>query len=234
MAQQPIQLYVSKLKMSRRTRKYDGRGRAELAQLSRDAIIEVARGAFLARGYAETTIAQIAGDAGVSVETIYKGFGGKPGLVRAIYQRGLAGRGDKPARERSDAMSAREADPRIILRNWGVLTAEVSPLASPILLLVRSAAITDPELADLLRESDDLRLARMRQNAGVLADRGFLRAGVTVERAAELMWAYTSPDLYDLLVLRRSWTPEQLGEFVAGALTAALLPVVRARAARGP
>lgn len=212
---------MSKFKKSR---SYNARGRLEQAQRNREIIIEAARRAFLEGGYAATTINAVAQEAGVSVETIYKGFGGKSGLVRAIYRCGLAGRGDKAAPERSDAMSAREADPRAIIRNWGALTAEVSPLVSPILLLVRSAATTDPELAELLSESDDQRLTRMRQNARLLADRGFLRKGVTVEHATEIMWAYTSPELYDSFVMRRGWTPERFGEFVASALTAALLP----------
>lgn len=208
----------------KKSRNYNALGRVQQAQKSRERVVEVARRAFLEHGYAATTIAAVAREAGVSVETIYKGFGGKPGLVRAIYQRGLEGRGDKPAPERSDTMSARVTDPREIIRNWGTLTAEVSPLVSPILLLVRSAAATDPELAVLLRESDDERLARMRRNAGVLAKRGFLRAGMTTDRAGEIMWAYSSPELYELFVVRRGWSPKQLGEFVASALTAALLP----------
>jgi len=58
----------------------------------------------VANGYAATTIAAIAGEAGVSVETIYKAFGGKSGLVRAIYERGLTGRGPVPAYQRSEEM----------------------------------------------------------------------------------------------------------------------------------
>ncbi|MDP9000769.1 MAG: TetR/AcrR family transcriptional regulator [Myxococcota bacterium] len=188
-------------------------------------MIEVARRAFLEHGYAATTISTVAQEAGVSVETVYKGFGGKVGLVRAIYERGLAGRGPEPAPHRSDSMSAQETDPHVIVRNWGALSAEVSPLVSPILLLVRAAAALDPDLAALLRESDEARLTRMGQNARVLAKRGFLRAGVTIDRAAQIMWAYSSPELYDLFVVRRGWTPQQLGEFVASALAAALLPM---------
>jgi hypothetical protein len=63
----------------------------------------------------------------------------------------------------------------------------------------------------------------MRQNARKLSDRGFLRKGMTVERAAEIMWGYASAELYDLFVHRRGWSPEQLGEFVADGLAAALL-----------
>jgi AcrR family transcriptional regulator len=172
-------------------------------------------------------VALIAAEAGVSAETIYKTFGGKPGLVRAIHERGLAGRGKAPAPDRSDAISAHEADPRAILRHWGKLAAEVSPLVSPILLVARSAAAVDPELGSLLAETDQSRLARMRHNAGVLAQRGFLRDGMTVERAAEIMWALVSPEYYELLVVRRGWTASAFGDFIAEVMIAALLKPAR-------
>ena len=72
-------------------RPYDARRRRQQADRSRNRIIEVAEGRFLAEGYATTSVAAIAQDAGVSVDTIYKAFGGKPGLVRAIYRRALEG-----------------------------------------------------------------------------------------------------------------------------------------------
>ena len=64
----------------------------------------------------------------------------------------------------------------------------------------------------------------MTHNAQTLATGGHLRNDVTVEQAAELMWTYTSPELYELLVQKRSWPPQRFGAFVADALIAALLP----------
>jgi AcrR family transcriptional regulator len=186
-------------------------------------VIDIARAVFLEKGYGATTIAAIAERAGVSVETIYKAFGGKPGLIRAVHERGLEGRGAVPAETRSDSTSSNEEDPNALVDKWGALVAEVSPLAAPILLLVRTAAAEDDELASLLREIDEARLSRMKKNANVLKRRGFLRKGVTVDAAAEIMWAYTAPELYDLLVVRRGWSPETLGAFVSTALKAALL-----------
>jgi AcrR family transcriptional regulator len=212
---------MARVKTSRR---YDSRRRLEQALRNREKILDVARREFLKRGYAATAIAEIARKAKVSVETVYKGFGGKAGLVRALHDRGLAGRGPVPAPERSDQMSAQEQNPRQILRNWGVLASEVSPLVSPLLLLVREAAASDPELAELLARSDAQRLRRMRHNAQVLAEREFLRDGVSVKQAADVMWTLTAPELYGLLVVRRGWTPVRFGEFIAGTMIAALLP----------
>ena len=119
-------------------------------------------------------------------------------------------------------MQAAVSDPREVIRNWGQLTTEVAPEVAPILLLVRSAAASDPEMARLLAQTDHQRLQRMRRNARVLE--GHLRSGVTPALAAEIMWTYSSPDLYDLLVERRGWSIRRYGEFVTDSLLAALLP----------
>ena len=211
------------VKKGKKTRTYDATTRVEQARRGRERLIEVAQRAFMNRGYAATTMAEIAGEAGTSVETIYKAFGGKTGLVRAIYERGLAGRELIPAPARSDAMSATEANPRALVRKWGALTAEVAPLVAPILLLIRAAAVTNPELLELLEETDAQRLKRMGDNADVLAKRAFLRSGVSRNDARDVLWTCSSPELYELLVLRRGWTAEQFGEFVSNTLESALL-----------
>jgi AcrR family transcriptional regulator len=205
------------------SRRYDASARRAQARQRRAAIVEAARRRFLEEGYAATTVGAIAADASVSVETIYKAFGGKPGLVRAIRDEALEGTGPEPAEARSDELQATERDPRKIIHGWGLLTAEVAPRVAPILLLVRDAA-SDPDMARLQAELDEQRLARMLHNAQALATGGHLRDDVTVEQAAELMWTYTSPELYELLVHKRSWPPARFGAFVADALIAALLP----------
>jgi AcrR family transcriptional regulator len=216
-----------KVRVPRRTvkarRRYDARGRREQAGRSRDNAIEAAERRFLRDGYASTTIAAIADDAGVSVDTIYKSFGGKAGLIRAIRARALLGEGTVAAEQRSDALHTRQRDPRKIIQGWGVLTTEVVPRAAPILLLVRDAAATDPELRRLLEELDADRLRRMTENARRLHEGGHLRKGLTVARAAEVLWTYSSPELYELLVLRRAMPIQDYGRFVADAISAAVL-----------
>ena len=204
-------------------RRYDSSGRRERARQTRDQITDTARELFVSDGYAATTVAAIAAAARVSVETIYKGFGGKPGLVRAIIEKGLAGEGPVPAEQRSDRIRDTEPDPRKILAAWGAFTAEIGPRVIPIFLLARDAAASDPEIAATLDQLSAARLERMTVNARGLARAGHLRPGITVEHAADIMWACNSPELYELLVMRRGWTAERYGLFIAESLTAVLL-----------
>jgi AcrR family transcriptional regulator len=205
-------------------RPYDSRARREQAARNRDAALDAAERLFLERGYAGTSIASIAQEAGLSVQTIYKVFGSKSGLVKAIYFRGLLGMGDDPAYERSDAMREREVDPRMIMRQWGALTTEVASVVSPIRLLMRSAALADPEMEALLRETDEDRLDRMRHHARFLKERGYLREGVTLREAADVLWTCSSVEIYDLLVVQRGWPLPRFARFVADFMITALLP----------
>jgi AcrR family transcriptional regulator len=204
-------------------RRYDSSRRREQAERTRTLILEVARREFLDQGYAETTVAGIAEQADTSVETVYKAFGGKAGLVRALWENALAGRGAIPAPVRSDALSSTAADPVTVLKGWGRFTTEVAPAGAPVVLLIRAAAATDVDMAALLAEVEDERRRRMRHNAHRLKQRGWLRRGMSMGRATDILWTYSSPELYELLVLRSHWSTHRYGEFVGDALVAALL-----------
>jgi AcrR family transcriptional regulator len=205
-------------------RRYDSSGRKARAQESRALILDVAEQAFLHDGFAATTVASVAERAGVSAETIYKSFENKAGLVRAIYERGLTGTGTVAAYDRSDQVRQLIDDPRELMREWGALTAEVASTVTPILLLIRSAAATDSSMAELLEVSNTHRLERMKHNARFLAGRGFLKEGVSLSKATDVLWMVSSPEFYELLVIERRWTSAQFAAFVAETMTAALLP----------
>ena len=206
-------------------RRYDSSGRRERARQTRDADHRRRRELFLADGYAATTVAAIAAAARVSVETIYKGFGGKPGLVRAIVEKGLAGEGPVPAEQQSDHIRDTEPDPRRILAAWGAFTAQIAPRVAPVLTLARDAAASDPEVAAHPRPdqrrppgADDHQRPRP------------LRAPATSGPASHP----TKPPTLSGRTARPSSTncsssaadgqPNATAEFVAQALIAALLP----------
>jgi len=205
-------------------RPYNSVRRRDQAERTRQDVVEAARRLFLTNGYGQTTVSAVAAAAGVSVETVYKAFGGKPGLVRAVVSKGLEGTGPVPAERRSDEMQAAERDPRTVIRNWSRLATEVAPRTAPIALLIRSAATADPEMADVLAEVDEQRLRRMDGNARTLYERGHLREGITLEQARDILWTMSSPELYELLVIRRGWSLDRFAMFQAEQMIAALLP----------
>jgi AcrR family transcriptional regulator len=205
-------------------RRYDSSGRLSAAERTRTRVLDLARERFLTDGYAATTVAAIAGAAGVSVETIYKSHGGKAGLVRALRDAALRGEEPVPAEQRSDQQAAAASDPRAIIAGWGQLTGEVMPRVAPILLLVRAAAGADDEMEAVRRENEDGRLERMLHNARYLIDRGHVRDGLDLERVRDVLFAYSSPELYELLVLRQGWPMDDYSRFVADGIAAAVLP----------
>ena len=208
----------------KRRRPYDATSRRARALHKQRAIVDAAERLFLQDGFQATTIPAVATEAGVSQETIYKTFGSKTGLVRAIRERGLAGEGPVHAERRSNALQKEERDPRRVIEGWGQLTTEVAPKVMPILLLVAAGATTDAEMARLRQELDLARLTRMRRNARRLARAGHLRAGMRPSQAADLLWACSSPELYDLLVRRRGWALTRYARFIVDVMIAGLLP----------
>jgi len=203
-------------------RSYDASGRQKRAHVGRESTLEHARRLFLERGYVATTVESIARAAGVSAATVYKSYGGKAGLARELAARALAGAGPVTAATRSDDLRSNN-DPRAVIDGWGALAAEVSPRISPLLLLLRTAAETDPEAAALYGDFDAARLKRMADNARYLIDDGDLRSGITADEARDVLWLCTSPELYELLVVRRGWPAARFGAFVANTIAGALL-----------
>ena len=204
-------------------RPYDTTRRREKARQAHDALLNAAMARFLEHGYLATTVESIAHDAATSTATIYKSYGGKPGLVRALCARALEGAGPTPAEQRSDTLKEAESDPRRVIEGWGRLTAEVAPRVAPILLLLRDAAGGDPAAADLHDELDRDRLKRMTANARHLIRGGHVRNGISLADARDVLWLYSSPELFDLLVRRRGWSVRRYSRFVAEAMIDALL-----------
>lgn len=206
-----------------KSRRYDASRRRAEAARTRNRVLDAAERLFLERGYAATTVAAVAADAGVSAELIYKSLGGKTGLVREIQQRGLLGAGPTPAPARSDAVAATDIDARTLLREWSRFTIEVGPRTAPMLLLVRAAAAQDAELADLLEEITAQHLERMALNARRLLTHAGVRPGLTADHIRDVLWTYTAPELYDRLVRQRGWSLEDFSEFVFRGMSGQLL-----------
>ncbi|GAA1967153.1 helix-turn-helix domain-containing protein [Microbacterium deminutum] len=203
-------------------RSYDAAHRRSRAAERRAHVVEAASGLFSSRGFSRTTVAAVASEAGVSSETIYKSFGGKAGLVRSIWEDALAGTATDHAEQRADVLAVTSQSGPDIIEGWVRLGLEVAPRAIGVLTLVRSAAEVDPEAARLLDEIERGRAARMTHNAQALSDSGYLRPGLSIDQARDLMLIF-SGEFYDRLVVRAGWEVEAYVTTMTRTMCAALL-----------
>ena len=203
---------------------YDASSRQEQARASRRHVLATATRMFLERGYSDTTVPAVARAAGVSPQNVYKAFGNKPGLLKAVFDVAMAGDDEPLAMMQREALTRvrEEPDPSEKLRLYGRFIADTAPRHTPIQLLARAAAATDPEAAAIWDQLCAERLHGMTLFARGLAEH--LRDDVTVDEARDLLWTHNSPELYDLLVNARGWSPERFGQWLSASLIAALLP----------
>lgn len=208
-------------------RRYRSPTRRAQAERTRVRVVEAAHQVFLERGYVGATIPQIAAEAGVAVETVYRAADGKAGLLEAAVQGALAGgvgHADVPVQERPGIRRViEEQDPRRQLALYAGTQPGVWSRVGPLLRVLEAAALSDPKLQSLRDRHARQRLAGLRQLAGLLAERGALRPGLSVERAADILWTLCAQATYDALVTDRGWTHHQYRDWLAETLSHALL-----------
>lgn len=182
---------------------------------------------FLERGYARATMAAIAGAAAVSVETIYLSVGPKAALARYLVEIALSGTDEPvPAEERDWVQLARaEPDPRLKIRlHAAPAIREMHQRLAPVWAVLLEAAPGDPELRSLIDELNQRRAGHMRLMVEDLAIAGGLRPGLSVDMAADILWATNSPEFFLLLVGGRGWDPQAFEHWLAEAWIDLLLP----------
>jgi AcrR family transcriptional regulator len=176
-------------------------------------------------GYAATTLEAVAAAAGVSRSTVVNVAGGKATLLHLAWDWSLVG-DDEPV-----PMNARPAvrriqatrDPAEALRLWVAMAVEVAGRSARIARVLEVAADTDPAAAALLVTAEAERHEGARAFAAHLEGIGGLRGGVSVDRAADLLWLHDDPALHRRLVLERRWSPSEFGDWLLRSLSAALL-----------
>jgi AcrR family transcriptional regulator len=202
-------------------RSYDNTGRAEQARATRRRILEAARDLIVERGPAAITMRDIAERARVSPETLYKTFGTKSALVKDVYDVTLAGDDeDVSMSDRPGHQAIRAAtDVREKLALYAALARAVSERVGPLLSKLQAAAQSgDPDMRDIVATTDAERLA----GATYFVETGWLRPGLELTRARDIVWTLNSPQLYQMLVGERGWSPQEYERWLAKALGDAL------------
>jgi AcrR family transcriptional regulator len=208
--------------MSRRP--YDASGRQAAAAQTQARVVEVATGLLLERGYAATTVAEVAERAEVSPALVYAAFGNKAGLLKRVLDAAIAGDdaplavGERPPAAAIAAATSAKARCRLA----GQLIADIQRRTVALLPVLRAAAALDPAIATLAEESERGRRTGMLELAGLLDDAGQLRPGLDLDRAADIAWTSTDPAAYHRLVLLRGWSHEEYAAWLGRTLHDAL------------
>lgn len=200
-------------------RRYNAPRRAADAAATRRSVLEAARSLFVERGYAATTVADIAAGAGVAVDTLYATVGRKPDLLRALVETSLSGTDVAvPARERDyvKAIDAAATAEDMIGIYADALVAIQQRLA-PIFLALRAAAVSDPSCARLWSEISERRARNMRDFAASLRRTGALREDLSDDQVADVLWSMNAAEYWHLLVAERHWTPERFRDWLVDA-----------------
>ena len=207
-------------------RHYDNAGRQTQSEETRQRIVSAARELIVAQGYRATTIAAVAARAGVHVDTVYALVGRKPVLLRELIEQAISGTDRAVAAPERDYVRAIRAtsDPVRKLTLYAGAMRQIQGRMAPLLLALRDASATEPEARQVWREISDRRAANMRMLAQELEDAGGLRAGLSVDEAADVIWATNSSELYVLLTVERGWSPERYERWLADAWVRLLLP----------
>jgi AcrR family transcriptional regulator len=208
-----------------KTRPYNSSRRREQAAATRRDILEAAQRLFERHGYAATTMAAIAAEAGVALKTVYLAFETKSGVLRALWNLLLRGdEGEAPVAERSWYREVvDEQDPQRQLRLNARNSRAAKTRIAGVLKVIREAAPADPEIGALWGRIQTEFHANQRAIVERLAERRALTPGLSVDRATDILWTLNHPDVWQLLVGERGWTPDQYEEWFGDTACAQLL-----------
>ena len=198
--------------------------RRERARRTRERMIQSAQELLVERGYAGTTMADIAARANVAVQTLYFSFHTKPELLSACFEAAVFG-DDSPApppeqgwhRSMLDASTGPAAMRHFAEGNTDIVRRVVG------LDEVLRSAVHEPEVLEVKERHEHLRregygrvVEHLDQKFGLLSvlDRG---------TATDLLLSFGSPGPYRTLVIDCGWRHEHFVDWLAGTLVQQLL-----------
>jgi AcrR family transcriptional regulator len=182
-----------------------GRLRDQHGAVTRRVILGAARKRFGERGYAGTSVKQIANEAGVAVQTLYSAFGSKSGVLRGLIDL---------IDEEADVIALFEAmmtaeDPRDALALFARIRRQIRERCGDIVAVMRAGARIDADIGTAWAEGMRRRHTGIARMVARLADAGWLRPDVDSERAADVIAALATDDVCDVLVEQRGWRFEE-------------------------
>ena len=190
-------------------RSYDRSQRAAGSAQTRQRIVDAARELILENGYRATKIAVVAARADVNVDTVYRLVGRKPVLLRELIEQAISGTDRPTVPEERDYVREMRAEPDPVrkLAIYAHAVCAIQGRLAPLVMALRDAASTEPEAEHVWQQISARRAENMRQLVRDLRTTGRLRPDLSVDQAADTVWALNSSEMYVLLTSERGWSP---------------------------
>ncbi|TFD76677.1 TetR/AcrR family transcriptional regulator [Cryobacterium fucosi] len=196
--------------------------RTTQAAATREVIVEAAQRLMLERGYIPTSIAAIAENAGVAVQTIYNSIGGKADVLAAVLDRTKAPGPPGPVRDAGREQGSRARSAGEVIRMLAAEIVEVNARTAGVHRIITQAAGVDQDVAKLELRQSSRRLFQYGEAASTLRGLRGLRAGLSDHEAAAAIWAIGHPQAYRSLVFDLGWSVAAYREWVEKTLSGAL------------
>jgi AcrR family transcriptional regulator len=194
------------------------------AEHTQRAIVEAAARLFAQSGYQPTSIARVAAEAGVAVQTVYNSIGGKRAVLSRVLDYAAAGdRAPEAVPDFMRRLAENETDPHRIIDQLVDFWQDALARTGPVFRILREAAVVDPEAAALERERAARRMTNYGHAADILARRGALRGELTTDAAAATIFAIGHPETYRTLVIEGNWDVQRWATWARASLYNALL-----------
>ena len=147
-------------------------------------------------------------------------------LLRELIEQAISGADHAVVAEEREYVLAVQAepDPAGKLALYAHAIRQVQARMAPLFLALRDAATTEPEASEVWQEISNRRAANMRKLALELQAAGGLRPGLSIDEAADVIWATNSSELYVLLTAERQWTADHYESWLADTWRRLLLP----------
>lgn len=207
-------------------RRYDNSRRLAQVRATRLKVIETAKGLFIEGGYPATTIEAVADAADVALPTLYRLFGSKRALLKAVLDTSFGGDhepiafGDRPEQQQARA----EPDPRALVRSFARICRLFMERSSQMFHVLATAAQVDPEIAELQDEIRRQRYTGQARIVAAIAARNALDPDLSLSDAEDITYAALSPEVHRILTIERRWTADQYERWLTRALSSLLRP----------
>lgn len=207
-----------------KTRTYDAPARRAAAASTRARVLDAAHSLFTGRGYAQTSVTEIAQLAQVSLDTVYAAVGRKPQLLLAVHDMVLAGGQDGVSSDERAYVRAIRAAPtaRAKIETYAAALGRVLPITAPLMIALRDAGFTDPACRAMWEHINERRAANMLRFATELRATGEIRDDLTDQHVADLVWSTSSAEYFQLLT-SRGHSPSSFASLIVDLWNRALL-----------